>query len=349
MSNMQRTAELGTDFWNDSCDLRELAHAVQEGAVGATSNPVIVQQVVAGDSATWTPVLDGLIRAHADATEDDIAWMLIGAIGARAAALLAPVHAQTQQRKGYLSMQVNPKLYRNTPRMLAHALDLSCTAANVAIKLPATAAGIAAMEQLTAEGIRINATVCFSVPQAIACADAVERGLDAARAAGRDVSTLLPTITIMIGRIDDHLRRVTEANKLHVDPEHLNWAGVAIFKRAHGIFLERGYRSTLLAAAYRCPLHWTELIGERVIQTMPYAWWTRFNASDTIPERRIDRPVDPSIIATLRRFADFDRAYEPIGMRIDEFTGFGATVHTLQQFLGGYQKLVELVRAGMLR
>ena len=347
-SNMQRTAELGTDFWNDSCDLRELGEAVQEGAVGATSNPVIVHQVVEGDAGTWTPVLDGLIRTHADATEDDIAWMLITAIGGRAAALLAPVHVRTERRKGYLSMQVNPKLYRNTARMVAHARELSRTAANVAIKLPATAAGIAAMEQLTAEGIRINATVCFSVPQAIACAGAVERGLDAARAAGRDTSTLLPTITIMIGRIDDHLRRVTEANKLQVDPEHLHWAGIAIFKQAHSIFLERGYRSTLLAAAYRCPLHWTELIGERVIQTMPYAWWTRFNASGTIPERSIERPVDAAIMATLRRFEDFDRAYDPAGMRIDEFARFGPTVHTLQQFLGGYHKLVELVRARML-
>jgi transaldolase len=345
---MLRTAELGTDFWNDSCDLRELGEAVQEGAVGATSNPVIVHQVVAGDAATWTPVLDALIREHTDAMEDDIAWMLIGAIGERAAALLAPVHAHTERRKGYLSMQVNPKLYRNTARMVAHARELSRTATNVAIKLPATAAGIAAMEQLTAEGIRINATVCFCVPQAIACATAVERGLDAARAAGRDISTLLPTITIMIGRIDDHLRRVTEASKLQIDPEHLNWAGIAIFKRAHALFIEGGFRSTLLAAAYRCPLHWTELIGERVIQTMPYAWWTRFNASETTPERSIDRPVDAGIMATLRRFEDFDRAYDPTGMSIDEFTGFGATVHTLQQFLGGYQKLVELVRTRML-
>jgi transaldolase len=204
------------------------------------------------------------------------------------------------------------------------------------------------MEQLTAEGIRINATVCFSVPQAVACAEAVERGVCAARAAGHDVATLLPTITIMIGRIDDHLRRVAEAEKLHVDPEHLNWAGIAIFKRAHAMFLERNYRSTLLAAAYRCPLHWTELIGEQVIQTMPYAWWTRFNASDTIPEHSIDRRVDASILATLERFADFNRAYDPNGMRIDDFVAFGATLHTLQQFLGGYQKLVELIRARML-
>ena len=349
LSNMRLTALLGTDFWNDSCDPRELAEAVSEGAVGATSNPVIVQQVVQQGGPRWTAVLDDLIATSPECSEDEIAWQLIAVLGREAAEILRPVYDATQGRKGFLSMQVNPKFFGNAARMVEHARELSRVAPNVAIKIPATAAGLVAIEQLTAAGIRINATVCFSVAQAVACAEAVERGVGRAQSAGLDTTTLLPTVTIMIGRVDDHLRRVMENEEITVDPGVLNWAGIAIFKHAYGVFRARGFRSTLLAAAYRYHMHWTDLIGDGVIQTMPYKWWKQFNASIFTPERSLERPIAaPVRQALLEHFADFRRAYETDGMQPAEFVHYGATIHTLHQFLGGYHKLVELVRARML-
>jgi transaldolase len=348
-SRMQQTIALGTDFWNDSCDRKELSEAVAEGAVGATSNPVIVNQAVRDSYDEWIPVLQQLIEESPSATEDEIAWSLIGHVARQAAELLKPVYEATQHQKGFLSVQVNPKYYANTDLMVTHGRVLSRIAPNIAIKVPATVAGIAAMEKLTSEGIRINATVCFTVPQAISCAEAVERGLAQAQANGRDISTLFPNITIMVGRIDDHLRRVMQAQTITVDPGHLNWAGVAIFKRAWRLFQDRGYRSTLLSAAYRYHMHWAELIGENVAQTMPYTWWQRFNASDITPQASIETPVDPSIVESLEdHFEDFRRAYQEEGMQPEEFVHFGATANTLEQFLEGYQKLLELVRKRML-
>jgi transaldolase len=349
MSNMQRTAQLGADFWNDSCDLRELGEAVANGAVGATSNPVIVHQAVNGAREVWFPMLDALVREHPRATEDELAWMLIERMGARAAELLAKVHERTGGRKGFLSMQVDPRLYRDPERMAAHGHRLAAVAPNVAIKIPATPAGIAAIEQLTSDGIRINATVCFTVPQALACAEAVERGVAAARARGLAIDTLLPTVTLMVGRLDDNLRRVFDREDVSIDPGHVHWAGIAVFKRARALFRERGYRATLLAAAYRHLLHWTELVGEGVILTMPYKWWKQFDASDVRPEPRLDRPVDPGIVGELyARFRDFRRAYDADGMHAGDFERYGATQHTLLQFLNGYQQLAEVVRQRML-
>jgi transaldolase len=346
---MRRTIELGTDFWNDSCDRRELAEAVAQGAVGATSNPVIVNQAVRDSVDEWIPVLQELIDANPTATEDEIAWSLIGHVARDAAELLRPVYEATSRHKGFLSVQVNPKYYANKDLMVTHARVLSRIAPNVAVKVPATEPGVAAMEKLTAEGIRINATVCFSVAQALACAEAVERGMAQAQENGRDCSTLFPNITIMVGRIDDHLRRIMNEQSLTLDPGHTNWAGVAIFKRAWHLFQKRGYHSTLLAAAYRYPMHWTELVGENVAQTMPYSWWQRFNASGITPQRRIHKPVDAKIIASLEKhFGDFRRAYDENGMQPAEFVHFGATAHTLDQFLDGYQKLLEVVRKRML-
>lgn len=349
VSNIQLTTRLGTDFWNDSCDPVELGEAVAEGAVGATSNPVIVYQAVQSGRERWIPVLDRLVAESPGATEDDIAWMLITEVAATAAGILRPVYDQTEGRKGYLSVQVNPKYYGNAERMVEHARKLASIAPNIAIKIPATEPGVSAIEQLTAEGIRINATVCFSVAQAIACAEAVERGVRRAESEGRNTETLLPNVTIMVGRIDDHLRRVLNRDDVTVDPGHLNWAGVAVFKKAWQIFRTNPYRSTLLAAAYRYHMHWTALVGERVAQTMPYKWWKQFNKAAVAPAVTIAEPLSEERLRALYdNFADFRRAYDEDGMGPGDFARYGASAHTLNQFLDGYAKLLELVRERML-
>jgi transaldolase len=350
LSKMQQSQALGIDFWNDSCALHELRDAIDNGAVGATSNPVIVGAAVEADKARWLPVLDQLLRDHPEDTEDDAAWKLIGAIAREAAALLAPIHEATGGAKGYLCVQVSPKLYRSAARMIEHGLSLATLAPNIAIKAPATREGIAAMEELVARGINVNATVSFTVAQAVTTAEALERAIDRALAAGVAPARLHPYVTLMIGRLDDHMKRVAERDAVSIDPGHLNWAGIAVFKRARQIFAERGYRSTLLAAAYRHHLHWSELLGEGVIQSIPYAWWKQFSASDITPQSTLAEPVAEAVVTALcRKIPDFGRAYDEAGMSIEEFAGYGASVHTLRQFLGGYQQLVELVRGRMLR
>jgi len=347
---MQRTVQLGTDFWNDSCALDELGEAVREGAVGATSNPVIVGQAVEAAPETWLPVIDELVATRPAATETEIAWALVERIGREAAALLEPVHRATAGRKGFLSMQVNPELFRDAGRMVEHAVELATVAPNVAVKIPATAPGVEAMEELTRRGVRINATVCFTIAQAVACAEAVERGVERRRRDGGSVETLLPTVTIMVGRLDDHLQRVAAAEAVAIEPGHLHWAGIAVFKEAWRVFRSRGYRSVLLAAAYRHHLHWTELVGENVVETIPFAWWKRFNASSLRPRRALEEPVRPDIVAALREgFVDFRRAHDERGLLPPDFVRYGPSVHTLGQFLDGYAKLLARVRSRMLR
>ncbi len=218
MSRMKATIAAGVEFWNDSCAPAELTDAVEHGAAGATSNPVIVYTAIKADPKTWTPVLDGLIAARPQALEDEIAWALIEALGVKAAAILAPVHKATRGGKGFLSMQVNPKLYPDSERMVEHGRILAAVAPNVAIKVPATAAGLQAAEELVAAGINVNATVSFTVSQAIAVAEAFERGLDRARARGADMLALHPYATLMVGRLDDHLQRVMTKEGVAVDP-----------------------------------------------------------------------------------------------------------------------------------
>jgi transaldolase len=346
---MSQMTALGADWWNDSGVPAELSEAVALGAVGGTSNPVIVAQAVKAQPALCRPIIDRLLADHPQDTEDDIAWRLIHTLAIDAASRLASVFEATRGAKGFLSAQVNPKYYSNKDLMVAQATQLASLAPNIAIKAPATEVGIAAMEEMTARGIRVNATVSFSVAQALAVSAALERGLIRARAAGRDADAIRPYITLMIGRVDDQLKRVAEKEHIMTTPGVIEWSGIAVFKNAHRIFKQRGLPGTLLAAAYRHENHWSQIIGPEVLQTVPYTWWTKFNISATAPSLTLEQPVDGAILAELRaKFPDFIRANDEDGLAPSEFLGYGATRHTLHQFLGGYDDLIMSVRSRML-
>jgi len=347
---MSQMTALGADWWNDSGVPTELGAAVRLGAVGGTSNPVIVYQAVKGNPELCLPALDRLISQHPKATEDELAWKLIAVLGGESAKELLPVFEATKGSKGYLSMQVNPKYYPSRDLMVGHATELAALAPNIAVKVPATEQGIAAIEEITARGIRTNATVSFSVAQALAVARALERGLKRAAAGGVNASAIRPYITLMIGRVDDQLKRVAEAEKIPVSLQAADWAGIAVFKHAHQLFKRRGLPGTLLAAAYRHEGHWSQIIGPEVLQTIPYSWWTKFDVSATVPALTLEHPVDGAVLAELRsKFPDFVRAHDEGGMEPGEFTRYGATVNTLHQFIGGYSDLLALVRERMLR
>lgn len=341
--------ETPTDYWNDSCSADDLEYAVARGATGATSNPTIVLEVLGKERAHWVPRIRQLALENPSWTEVELTWALVEEMAVRGAAVLEPVFREAGGRKGRLSLQTNPANYRNAERMLEQGLRFAGLAPNIQVKFPATSAGLKAIERATAAGVNINATVSFTVAQALAVGETVERGLDAAARAGIDTSAMAPVCTVMIGRLDDWMRVLAERDAIAVNPDALDWAGIAAFKRAVGLYRERGYRTRLLAAAYRHRLHWTELVGGDVILTMPHAWQVRFNGSGIEPESRIDRPVDPALVDDLlERIPDFRRAYEPDGLAVAEFDTYGASARTLRGFIRSYHDLVAAVRDVML-
>jgi transaldolase len=334
-----------TDYWNDSCAVSELEYAVERGATGATSNPVIVGEVMKKEKDHWVPRVRAMAAEHPTWSEVELTWALIEEMGVRGAGILQPVFDAHGGQKGRLSLQTNPANYRTPDRMVEQAVHFSTLAPNIQVKFPCTAAGLRAAEEATARGVVVNVTVVFTVAQCIAAAEAVERGLRRYEAAGGDTSRFSPVCSLMIGRLDDWMKVLVERDDLAVHPDATNWAGIAAFKRAYAIFRERGYRTRLLAAAYRHRLHWTELVGADVVLTMPHSWQVRFNKSGIDLAERIDVPVDRHIIEDLeRRVPDFVRAYEPDGLAADEFVSFGATARTLRGFVASYHDLQGAVR-----
>jgi transaldolase len=338
-----------TDIWNDSCAIDELEYAISFGAVGATANPTIVTDVWKSEPAVWRQRVRDLVVERPDADEAELAWTIVDEMSVRAAPLLMPAFGAFEGRQGRLSTQTDPTLHRSAERMVAQGRHFSGLAPNIIVKFPATAAGIAAMEEATAAGVSVNTTVCFSVAQAIAAAEAIERGLQRRAAAGESTAEMGPVVTIMMGRIEDWLRVQTERDGIIADPTALPWSGVAVFKRAYGIFRDRGYRARLLGAAIRHHLHWSELIGGDVVITMPASWQHRFNASSVEVRPRMDDPVDARIVAELAsHYPDFVRAYESDGLTVSEFDAFPPTARTLRAFIASYHDLLHQVTDAMI-
>lgn len=345
----EMTQTTPTCLWNDSAAIDELTFALEHGAVGATCNPVIAYTILKTQLAAWAPRIAAVVHASPTATEDEIAWTVVEQMSSEAAALLKPAFETHNGRNGRLSIQTNPKFYRSTRAILAQARRFHALAPNMIVKIPATAAGIPAIEEATAEGISINATVSFTLPQCVAVAEAVERGLKRRETAGEDVSTMGPVCTIMVGRLDDWLKVVMEKEGISTDPGHLEWAGVAVFKKTYALFQRRGYRVRLLSAAFRNHMHWSELIGGDVVISPPSAWQKRFVRSDISVTSRIATPVPEQVVGDLyRRFADFRRAYDEDAIPVAEFDSFAPTRRTLRQFLGACDDLNRLIRDVML-
>ncbi len=345
----EMTQTTPTCLWNDSASIQELTYSIEHGAVGATCNPVIVLGVLKKEMNLWKDRIRSLIDELSAATEDQIAWQLVREVSVKAAALLRPFFEAHRGRNGRLSIQTDPRLFRDSKAIVEQAEEFNRLAPNMIVKIPVTRAGIPAIEEATYRGISINATVSFTLPQCIAVAEAVERGLQRRQQEGKDITAMGPVCTIMVGRLDDWLKVVVEKENIAVDPGHLEWAGIAVFKKAYQIFQQRGYRVRLLSAAFRNHMHWSELIGGDIVISPPYSWQVRFNASDIEVSRRIDNPVDQRIVAELsKKFTDFRRAYNEKGLSVEEFDAFGPSRRTLRQFIAACHDLDALVRDFMV-
>jgi transaldolase len=338
-----------TCLWNDSASVKELSYAIEHGAVGATCNPIIALAVLNEEMHLWKDRIYRVIEEMPGATEDEIGWRVVEELSIKGAEVLKPIFDQQKGKNGRLSIQTDPRFYRNTKAIVDQAVHFSELAPNMIVKIPVTRAGIPAFEEATYRGVSINATVSFTVPQCIAVAEAVERGLKRREKEGKDISTMGPVCTIMVGRTDDWLRVVANKEGIITDPGYFEWAGVAVFKKAYRIFKERGYRIRLLSAAFRNHMHWSEFIGGDVVISPPHKWQVRYNSSDVEVVPRMDKPVDPKIVdELLKKFVEFRKAYEEDGMTVEEFDSYGATVRTIRGFSQGCQQLSELIRDFML-
>ena len=333
-----------TALWNDSSDPSELAQSISFGGVGATCNPTIAYTCINQRRDVWLPRIAELAKEMPDATESEIGWQVVRELSLEAAKLLEPIFEAENGRNGRLSMQTDPRLARSAKALANQAEEFHNLAKNIIVKIPATSVGVEAIEEATYRGVSVNVTVSFSVAQAVTTGEAIERGLKRREAEGKDTSQMGPVVTLMVGRLDDWIKEVAERDKMFLDPGHLEWCGIAAFKRAYQEFQKRGLRARMLSAAFRNVMHWSEFVGGDVVVSPPFKWAKLINDSDYTMEERMDIPVREDIMKTLLSIPEFVRAYESDGMTPEEFDTFGATAKTLRGFLQADADLDALVR-----
>lgn len=342
-------ASTPTCLWNDSVTPAELGESIGWGAVGATCNPVIALAALRAAMPRWRQRIADIVAARPAASEREIGWQLVRELSVEAARMLEPAFVRHNGRNGRVSIQTDPRLYRDHAGLVRQAAEFAEFAPNVIVKIPAVPTGVAAIEELTYRGVSVNATVSFTLAQALAVGEAVERGLRRREAEGLDVATMGPVCTLMVGRLDDWLKLVAEHESLTLDPGYLEWAGVAVFKKAYTAYRQRGFRARLLSAAFRNHMHWSQLVGGDVVISPPFGWQVRLNKSGIEPVRRMDEPVAPGVVAELyAKLADFRRAYDEDGLPADAFLDFGPTRRTLRQFMSAADELDCLVRDVLL-
>jgi transaldolase len=202
-SPFQSLLATGTKLWLDSVDPELVRINRTWGATGATSNPVIVSDLIK------TGRFDGELEALIDEGLDDeaIAWRLTDHLVRWAQEVFLPVWRSTQGDDGYVSFELDP-LLEDPQRNISHqervrqyiALGKKWSKGhdNRMIKVPATAAGLDALEDLCAAGVTLNVTLVFTMRQYEQAREAVWRG--ARRRANLD--RFKSVYSIFVSRVD---------------------------------------------------------------------------------------------------------------------------------------------------
>ncbi|HKJ70986.1 MAG TPA: transaldolase [Gammaproteobacteria bacterium] len=367
MSNpLAQLREFGQSPWLDSIrrgmiDSGELeAMRDSDGLGGITSNPAIFEKAVS-DSDDYRGPLKDLVEAGV--TDPEVLYERIATADIRAAAdVLEPLYRRTDGRDGFVSLEVSPRLARDTDGTVAEARRLwsEVDRPNAMIKVPATPEGIPAIETLVAEGLNINVTLLFSRAMYGRAAEAYLRGLEHRLEAGRPVDRVAGVASFFLSRIDAKLEETARARRDDGDGragEALAEAGnlaVANAKMAYRDWQERfsGERWQRLAGAGARPqwllwastgtkdpglsdVHYVEpLIGPGTVATLPPDTYEAFR-----DHGRPGRTLDTGLEEAERVLA----AVEGAGIALDDLTD-QLLDEGVDKFASAFDRLLEAVQ-----
>lgn len=292
MSILAEVKKLGQQIWLDNLSRSliqsgELAHQLQQGVCGVTSNPAIFQKAFANDSLYQ----DDIARLKQESQEAKSIYETLAIADVQAACdVCQSVFLDNSGQAGFVSLEVSPTLSHDAEGTIAEAQRLftAINRANVMIKVPSTDAGLVALTELVSQGISVNLTLLFSRAQTQKAYRAYVDGL--MKRLAKNESLDVPVVaSFFISRIDSALDTTL--------PEHLKGKiAIALAKAAYhdwqqffsrpafASLAEKGARpvSLLWAStgvknpAYPDTLYVEALMGEHTINTVPEATLSAF-------------------------------------------------------------------------
>ena len=323
---------------------------------GCTTNPPLSWEAVRGDIPTWSAYVDQLIEENPDLDNQKIAWLTYKEVIRRGAEMMIPIYEASKHRFGWISGQLNPRLFTETEQMITDADELKAISPNVMIKVPASTQGIEVLKVLASKGISTNTTTCFTLPQIKASADATLEGMEIAKKNGTDLSNWRAVITMMIGRLTENPVLVQQAERrgIHLTWQDKHWWGIGVFHRAYKLLKEEGYPSKMLACSLRegplvagRPRFWDieYLAGGDIVYTMPpYALTPLFEIGDIRFENKIEEDIPASVWDKIMKIPYGIQASDPNGMEIDQFNLHPATIDTVNAFSKAFTGLEGFVQ-----
>jgi transaldolase len=337
----------------------ELAHWIERGVRGITSNPTIFQKAMEHGTAYDEQLAD---LTSGEASIDDVYWSLVVSDIEAALAMLRPVHDESGGVDGFVSLEVAPDLAHDVEGTIASARELHDRIAepNLFVKVPATAEGVDAVRTLIGEGRSINVTLIFSLDRYDAIMEAYLSGLEAYDG---DLSAVASVASFFVSRVDTEVdRRLEEIGT----PEALGLRGraaVAQAQLAYGQFLDRfsGPRWQALAARgarvqrplwaststknpdYPDTLYVDNLIGPETINTMPEATLEAFEDHGTLA-RAVDADLD-SARATWDAIAAAGVDLDDVGRALEE-QGVASFAKSFDELLGALSTKAEDLHSG---
>jgi transaldolase len=317
-----------TKWWHDSAIPAEIDDAIQLGAMGVTTNPILTFKALEADPDYWAPEL---AKIPVNLVGTPRVEALLKVIALAAARKFRAIFDQTKARHGYALAQVNPAFAGDAKKMLDQGLRYASWAENIAVKVPTTKAALPVIEELAAKGIAVCTTLNFSVSQAIAASQAYERGLKRARKSGIPFRPCF--IVQQGGRLDEYLMDVIEDNGIAVKKENVLWAGNAVCKRSYRILLEQGSPALIMPAGLRGSHHLSVMAGAKMVFSLQARVQYLVNREDLPQEEHINEEIDEEIIEDLLKVPEFGRAYNIEGQKPGDFITFGVMQRTLSQFL----------------
>ncbi|HTX54481.1 MAG TPA: transaldolase family protein [Candidatus Baltobacteraceae bacterium] len=329
-----------TRFWINNPTRAEAEKAIAAGAVGCTCNPSYCQKMLdhpEQNDFAWRMLDEAVLESDNDsAAEVILQRKLVKPI----AELFQGFYDRNPRMDGFVSIQGDPVHEHDARIIIAEAIRNHALAPNVCAKIPVTMAGLQAIETLVGENVPINSTEIFAVSQAVALCETYER---ASRKSGRNPVIYLSHIA---GIYDDFFRGYVEKNKVHISPDALWQAGLAVARKVYGILVERNYSPIFIGGGARGLHHFTEMVGGKLIVTINW-----LGTADKLIEQnppvvdRLFNPVPHRVIDELmEKLPDFRRGYLSDGLAVDEFEEFGPVELFRSSFVKSWERVLGLAK-----
>ena len=328
---------------------------------GCTTNPPLSLSAIKSDPNIWNEWIDDLIQSNPDLDHKELAWLTYKEVVKRGAEMMMPIWQASKGRFGWISGQLDPRLFTETDLMIAQAEQLSALRPNVMVKVPGSTQGMEVLRALAAKGISTNTTVCFTLPQIIASARATQEGLHLAQKGSYyipetvDLGQWRAVITMMVGRLTENPALEMQARRRGIELtwQDKHWLGIAVFQRAYRLLQEEGYPSKMLACSMRQgPVvagkskFWDleKLAGEVVFTCPPYVLEPLFEIGDDLNFEDIQAVQVPArVLEKLMQIPYAIQAYDPNGMWLEQFNDHPATLGTVAGFSKAMTGLDEYV------